>query len=83
MKMCGTFNYLGVSSFTGKDNTVYNNLALLQETEVQKVFLKPEDLSKLNGLNNMDTVDVELDIKIGTKTFVNLISIKKAVVKAA
>lgn len=84
MKMCGTFSYLGIETFKGKDKeSVFQSLCLLQGTDVTKVFLKPEDLVKINGLIPMENVNVELEIKVGNKTFISLNDIKKAVIKAA
>lgn len=82
MKTTGTFTYLGIDRFKVKEQE-YQSLCLLQETDLTKVFLQATDLPKLTDLKPMDNVDVELDIKIGTKTYVSLLSIKKTIIKAA
>lgn len=85
MKLTGTFEYLGIDSFVGtKDpSQTYYSAALMQGTEVTKIFLKPEDVQYFNGINRMESVYAELDIKIGQKTYISLVSVKKATAKVA
>lgn len=81
MLLNGKFNYLGLETFQGrKDPTQsYCSLALLQGTDVQKIFLSEEQIIMINGLklHPMDSLDVTLSITLGAKTFVRLEEMKK------
>lgn len=82
MKVKGEFNYLGIETFQGRKNPeeTYASLALLQETSVTKVFLDKEQQATVTnlGLKNMDKVSCSLDISIGQKTYLKLVSVSKA-----
>lgn len=81
MKLQGQFNYLGIETFKGRKdpNQIFSSLALLQGTDVQKIFLDNDQLALVNSLNlkPMDSLNVTLDINIGTKTFVRLDGVEK------
>ncbi len=85
MKMTGTFIFLGIDSFTGtKDPTkVYKNAVFLQETDTLKVFLDSESEKVLNGIQLMDKVDTELDIRFGQKIYITLTAVRKLSTKVA
>lgn len=82
MQVTGTFNYLGINTFEGrkKPGEIYASVALLQGTAVQNIFLENDqqvDIAKI-GLKQMDKVSCTLDISIGQKTYLKLVSITKA-----
>jgi hypothetical protein len=81
MQLSGVFNYLGIETFTGRQDPTksYASLAILQGTSVTKIFLTDEQLADINklALKQMDPVTCHLEINIGQKTFVRLDSIKK------
>ncbi len=86
MKMTGTFIFLGIDTFNGKEpGKVYKNAVFLQGTDTQKVFLDgaSEGLIISAGIQPMDSVQVELEIRIGQKTYISLSGVKKIAVKAA
>lgn len=82
MQVKGSFNFLGIETFQGKKNPeqTYASLALLQGTSVTKIFLEQEQQASLTNmrLKTMDEVSCELDISIGQKTYLKLVTITKA-----
>lgn len=78
MQLNGKFEYLGMNVFPGKKDPTktYYNANLLQGSEVQKIFLSEGQDVLFTGLQKMDEVECELDIKIvGAKTYVSLVSV--------
>ena len=78
MKVKGTFEFLGITEFKGhKDPTKsYYNANLLQGTDILKVFLQENQLVLFSGLEKMDKIDVELDIRTGKNTtYINIVSV--------
>lgn len=76
----GSFKYVGMESIKGKKdpNETYYSIVLLQDTDVVKVFATKDDLPKLNGLKQMDNIDVELGISVTpTRTYINIKDVKK------
>ncbi len=76
MKVKGQFEYLGINEITGKEEKKYYSASFLQESEVQKVYLDDKSKALLTGYKKMDPVEVELNINIGAKTYVSLVSVK-------
>lgn len=85
MILTGKFTYLGTEKFHSRtDSTkIFTSLVLLQGTDVTKVFLQDADIPKIDGLNHMENVECSLDIKVGQKTYISLVEIKKATAKVA
>lgn len=71
------FEFLGLNSFQGKKDPTktYFSAILLQGAEVTKVFLSDGQDVLFEGLTKMDETEVELDIRIGQKTYVSIISV--------
>lgn len=73
----GNFEYLGMNEFQGKKDPTktYFSANLLHGSEVLKVFLSEGQDILFVGLEKMDELEVELDIKIGAKTYVSIVSV--------
>ncbi len=71
------FEFLGVNTFQGKKDPTktYYSANLLQGSEVTKVFLSDGQEQLFSGLNKMDEIECDLDIKIGQKTYVSILSV--------
>lgn len=78
MKLKGAFIYLGVDTFTSKDNKVYKSACFLQNTDVQKVFLTDDGLKLVESIPLNAPVDVEFDIRLGQKSFACVDNLKKS-----
>ncbi len=80
MKVKGIFDFIGLSEFKGKKDVtkMFYNAVLLQGVDTVKVFLDSDSVKLFTGLKKMDSVDCELDIKIGAdKTYLNVVSVRK------
>ncbi len=76
MNVKGTFKFLGVERFTSvKTGEIFMNACFLQGTEVLKVFINEQSLPVLVGVDSETTVDVELDIRVGQKTYISIVSL--------
>lgn len=85
MKLTGTFVFLGIDTFNGsKDpNKTYKNAVLLQGTDTLKVFLNDDSEKAFFGVQPMERIDCELDVRFGQKTYISVSSVKKVNVKVA
>lgn len=85
MKLKGTFVFLGIETFSSlkQPDKVFKSGCFLQGTDTLKVFLTDESELLLNGVQPMENLECELDIRIGQKTFISLSAVKKLQSKAA
>lgn len=79
MKATMQVKFLGIERFRGKANPdkVYESAVFLQETETVKVFLNDGQAKQLEGYKHLEDLQVELDISLGQKTYVTLLTTRK------
>lgn len=76
MKVNAKMKYLGYEEGTTRDGKKYQRCGLLQGFKAETVYLNDTTFSQVKQLKPMTDVVCELDISIGERTFVNLVSIK-------
>ena len=79
MKVIGNFEFLGIEEIQGKKDPskTFYNVVLLQDMDSIKVFANFEDVIKFEGFKKLDKLQCALDIKVGAKTYINIIDVKK------
>lgn len=85
MKLTGTFIFLGIKTFVSpkQPDKVFKSGCFLQGTDTLEVFLNEESEKLLIGIQPMDNVQCDLDIRFGQKTFTSIASVKKLQSKVA
>jgi len=80
MRVKGVFEFIGVQDIQGKKDVtkVYHNVALMQDTDVVKVFANDDTVKLFSGIKKMDKVECELNINIGAeRSYLGINSVKK------
>lgn len=80
MKLTGQFEFIGIDSITGKKDPtkVFHNVALMQGTDVVKVFANDEVIKMFDGIKRMDKVNCDMRISIGSeRSYVGIDAVRK------
>ncbi len=79
MNVSANMTYLGLESGVSANGKAYNVVGLLQGFDAERVYINDEIKKLCDNLSPMTPVTCTLNIRIGEKTFVNLVDIKKSV----